>query len=392
MIKKTLYTPSRVRIGLGLLACLALWVDLGGAHAHAAASAAATNTATNPTTPAPLLVHQGDRLSVPPGSPLRDRLQVAAVTQDALAHQLSLPATVEADPVRTANIVPPLTGRLVELRVRLGDVVQRGQLLATLASPDLAQAVADAQKARDAVDLAQRALTRAQGVNEAGSNATKDVEAARSALVQQTAELHRSEARLRALGTDGVSTQGGQGLKITAPLAGTVTALNAAVGANLNDVNAVLMTVSNLDSVWVTVNVPESAMSAVSAGQRAVVTFAAYPGRSFSGKVAFVGAALDADTRRVKARVVFPNTEGLFKPNMYATAVLDVPQAQQPQVPASALLMNNDAVSVFVEVAPWTFTRRTVQLGSEDGERVRIRSGLAADERVVVRGGVLLND
>ncbi|MGF6346526.1 efflux RND transporter periplasmic adaptor subunit [Variovorax sp. W2I14] len=374
-------------LALGLLAGAALLLVLTIYRAHASAPPAAA--------PGPLLVREGNRLVVPVGSALRERLRVETVGDEASAHEVALPATVEADPARTANIVPPLTGKLVELKVRLGDTVRRGQLLATIASPDLAQAVADAQKARDALDLAQRALVRARGVNEAGSNAAKDVEAAQSAVAQQAAELQRSEMRLRTLGADGSGVSSGRGaqvLNITAPMAGTVTALNAAAGANLNDANAVLMTVSNLDAVWVTVNVPENLVSAVAPGQNAVVTLAAYPGRSFSGKVAFVSAVLDADSRRARARIVFANPEGLFKPNMYATAVLGVPQARQPQVPASALLMNNDSVSVFVEAAPWTFVRRAVEPGREDGDSVRIRNGLAAGERVVVRGGVLLND
>ena len=374
-------------LALGLLAGAALLLVLTVYRAHASAPPAAA--------PGPLLVREGNRLVVPAGSALRDRLRVETVGDEASAHEVALPATVEADPARTANIVPPLTGKLVELKVRLGDTVRRGQLLATVASPDLAQAVADAQKARDALDLAQRALVRARGVNEAGSNAAKDVEAAQSSVAQQAAELQRSETRLRTLGADGGGASSGRGsqvLNITAPMAGTVTALNAAAGANLNDANAVLMTVSNLDAVWVTVNVPENLVSAVAPGQNAVVSLAAYPGRSFSGKVAFVSAVLDADSRRARARIVFANPEGLFKPNMYATAVLGVPQSRQPQVPASALLMNNDSVSVFVEAAPWTFVRRAVEPGREDGDNVRIRNGLAAGERVVVRGGVLLND
>ncbi|MDR6518099.1 cobalt-zinc-cadmium efflux system membrane fusion protein [Variovorax paradoxus] len=387
MNKKSLYQITPARIVFGVMTCAALCVDSFDGAAHAATTVAAA--------PAPMLVRQGNRLSVPAGSPLRDRLLVATVGQDTLPHEVSLPATVEANPASTVNILPPLTGRLLELKVRLGDTVKRGQVLATMSSPDLAQAVADAQKARDALDLAQRALVRARGVNEAGSNAAKDVEAAQSAVAQQTAELRRSEARLRSLGADGSGTQAGQAgqvLKIVAPASGTVTALNAAAGSNLNDANAALMTVSNLDSVWVTVNVPESVVGTVAPGQNVVVTLAAYPGRSFSGKVAFVSAVLDADTRRARARIVFANPEGIFKPNMYATAVLGVPQGAQPQVPASALLMNNDSVSVFVEAEPWTFVRRTVELGREDGDKVRIRSGLAAGERVVVRGGVLLND
>lgn len=393
MKKKSLYQVTNARIFFGVLACAALCVDSFDNTAHAATAVAAA--------PAPMLVRQGNRLSVPAGSPLRDRLLVATVGQQTSPHEVSLPATVEANPANTVNILPPLTGKLLELKVRLGDTVKRGQVLATMSSPDLAQAVSDAQKARDALDLAQRALVRARGVNEAGSNAAKDVEAAQSSVAQQGAELRRSEARLRSLGADGNGGSGanggsnappGQVLKIVAPMAGTVTALNAAAGANLNDANATLMTVSNLDAVWVTVNVPESVVGSVAPGQNAVVTLAAYPGRSFSGKVGFVSAVLDADTRRARARIVFANPEGLFKPNMYATAVLGVPQAAQAQVPASALLMNNDSVSVFVEAEPWTFVRRMVELGREDGDSVRIRSGLAAGERVVVRGGVLLND
>ncbi|MBT2334443.1 efflux RND transporter periplasmic adaptor subunit [Variovorax paradoxus] len=384
MKKKSLYQITPARIVFGVLACAALCVDSFDNAAHAATAVAAA--------PAPMLVRQGNRLSVPAGSPLRERLLVATVDQDALPHEVSLPATVEANPAGTVNILPPLTGKLLELKVHLGDTVKRGQLLATMASPDLAQAVADAQKARDALDLAQRALVRARGVNEAGSNAAKDVEAAQSSVAQQTAELRRSETRLRSLGAEGGGGQAGQVLKIAAPMAGTVTTLNAAAGANLNDANAALMTVSNLDSVWVTVNVPENIVGTVAPGQNAVIALAAYPGRSFTGKVAFVSAVLDADTRRARARIVFANPDGLFKPNMYATAVLGVPQGAQAQVPASALLMNNDSVSVFVEAEPWTFVRRTVELGREDGDRVRIRSGLASGERVVVRGGVLLND
>ncbi len=181
-------------------------------------------------------------------------------------------------------------------------------------------------------------------------------------------------------------------LDVIAPVSGSVTTLNTAAGAVLNDATAALMTVSNLDHVWVTANVPEGLIGTVANGQDVAVVLAAYPQQVLSGKVAFVGTVLDADTRRVKARIAFANPQGLLKPNMFATARFAVPQAPQPQVPTSALLMNNDSTSVFVEVDPWTFVRRTVELGSEDGGQVRVRSGIQAGERIVIRGGVLLND
>lgn len=337
-------------------------------------------------------MRHGDALFVPENSPLRSRLSVAPVAQQDGAADISLPATVEADPANVVNVLPPLTGKLVTLQVRLGDSVKRGQVLATISSADFAQAVSDARKARDAMDLAQMTLARARGVNEAGSNAAKDVEAAQSAMVQQAAELQRSESRLASLGAGTATTRTAGLLTVTSPLNGTVTALNVAAGAVANDATAPLMTVTNLDHLWVTVNVPEDLLGVVAAGQQAAVTLAAYPGQTLHGKVAFVSTVLDADTRRAKARIAFANPNGQLKPNMYATARVALAPSPQPQVPSAALLMNNDSVSVFVETAPWTFTRRVVELGRENADQVRVRKGLAAGERVVVSGGVLLND
>jgi cobalt-zinc-cadmium efflux system membrane fusion protein len=371
--------------GLVVLLCalVAFWV-WRALHAETPRAAAPSH---------PELVRTANRLFVPDDSPLRKRLAVAPVDEATSAHSVTLPAVVEADPASTVNILPPATGRVLALKVRLGDAVKRGQELATLRSSDFAQAVSDVQKARDALELAQRALARARGVNQAGSNATKDVEAASSAVVQQTAELHRSEARLRSLDEGNARSPSGPALlSVNSPVNGSVTTLATAPGAIVNDATATLMTVSNLEHVWVTVNVPEGLVGTVTSGQDVAVVLAAFPRQVLSGKISFVATVLDADTRRVKARIAFANPQGLFKPNMYATARIAVPQTPQPQVPTSALIMNNDNTSVFVEVDPWTFVRRSVELGSEDGGLVRVRSGLASGERVVVRGGVLLND
>lgn len=340
----------------------------------------------------PLFVRQAGQIAVPDGSPLRARLLVAAAGAAAATHTVALPASVEADPARTVNILPPLTGRLLELKVRLGDKVEAGQVLAVIGAPDLAQALADSDKARDALALAQRALARASGVNAAGANASKDLEQAESAQAQAQAEATRADARLKTLGAEGKNGARSHALAVTAPQAGTVTALNSGVGAFLNDPTAALMTIANLQQVWVTANVPENLVAEVAKGQSVDVSLAAYPGQVRRGTVSFVGDALDPDSRRNRARIAFANADGKLKPNMYATVSVKVPLGAQVSVPSSALLMNNDRVTVFVETAPWTFVRRAVELGAEDGASVRVLSGLRAGERVVVRGGVLLND
>jgi cobalt-zinc-cadmium efflux system membrane fusion protein len=303
---------------------------------------------------------------------------------------MNIPGVVEADPTATVNILPPLTGRLTELKVKLGDVVKVGQVVAVISSPDLAQAWADFDRAHDALELARRAQERGAGVNAAGANAAKDLELINSNYNQALAESNRSEQRLKALGVN--QQDKSRLLQIAAPVAGSITALNNGTGSYLNDPTAAIMTISNLEQVWVTANVPENLVAALHQGQQASITLDAYPGQLWQGKVSSVSALLEADTRRNKARIRFKNTDGRLKPNMYANVKLDIPQNGKLMVPTSALLMNNDSITVFVEVAPWTFTRRTVTIGSEDGDQVSVSSGLAAGERVIIRGGVLIND
>jgi len=225
-----------------------------------------------------------------------------------------------------------------------------------------------------------------------GANATKDIEAAESTQRQAIAEDQRARDRLATLTGNSHVDVHARGLVVIAPAAGIVTALTVGVGAYLNDATAPLMTVSGLDRVWVTAQVPEQLLAGISPGSTVDVALAAYPGQTLHGKVARVSPVLEADTRRAKVRIAFDNADGRLKPNMFATATFAIPQAATVTVPSSALLMNNDSTTVLVEVAPWTFTRRVVELGSEDGETVRIVGGLKRGERVVTRGGVLLND
>jgi len=175
-------------------------------------------------------------------------------------------------------------------------------------------------------------------------------------------------------------------------MAGSVTALMTAPGAFANDPTASLMTIANLDSVWVTANVPESDIAHIARGQSVDVSFTAYPGQLFHGTVAFVSDVLEPDTRRNKVRITFANPAGRFKPNMFANASFNVPQKSAVFVPNSALLMDNDSTIVLVEVAPWTFVKRTVVPGYGEGDGTHINQGLNPGDRVVVKDGVLLND
>jgi cobalt-zinc-cadmium efflux system membrane fusion protein len=335
---------------------------------------------------------EGTRVIVPEGSPVRSKLTIGPVLTEDVQRKLVLPAIVEADPARTVKVLPPVTGRVTDLMVQLGERVTQGQELAVLDSGDLAQAYADIEKAKSVVTLTRKALDRQLSLEKAGGAAIKDREQAQSDYAQAVAEAERAETRLRAMGVPADQKEGSRLLTLKAPVSGSLIDLQVGRGAFVNDPTAAIMTIANLGTVWVTANVPENDTARITKGQDAEVVLPAYPGEVFAGEVLFVSDILDPDTRRTKVRIAFSNPDIRLKPNMFAEATFLAPKQTSPVVPTRALVLKDETDQVFVEVAPWTFEARPVDVGFQQGDRAVIARGLKPGERVVTKGGVLLND
>ena len=366
------------------LAAYRLILDLSGRPSPAPAAV--------PQRAVPNLVRDGSRVTVPEGSPLRGKLTIGTVAQQQIERKLQLPAIVEADPARTVKVLTPVAGRLIDLKVQLGERVEHGQELAVIDSSDLAQAYADEDKARSAVKMTKQTLDRAVALEKYSAGSVKDRQQAENDHAQAQAEFARAQSRLRAIGVSADPKEAGRVLSLKAPVSGSVIDLQAARGAYLNDPTAAMMTIANLAEVWVTANVPENDAALVMQDQSVDVVFTAYPSEVFKGQVLFVSDILDPDTRRIRVRIAFQNPDMRLKPNMFANATFMTPKQTAPIVPTSALVLRNETDQVFVEVAPWTFEARAVEIEFQQGDQAVITHGLKAGERVVVKGAVLLND
>jgi membrane fusion protein, heavy metal efflux system len=342
--------------------------------------------------PPPPFTRVGNRIVVPPESLLRSQLIVEPVVVKEVARELVLPGLVEADPALTVNLMPPVTGRITDLMAQLGGRVTKGQELAIIDSGDLAQALSDEEKAKSALKLAKQTLDRLMVLEKTSAIAVRDREQAQSDFAQAQSELERSDARLRAIGAPMDPKGNTRLLRVNAPVSGSVISLSVAPGAYVNDPTSAMMTIANIDTVWVTANVPEKDVSFVFPGQTVKVTLASYPGRVFTGTVLFISDLIEPDTRRNKVRIAFENPDKAMKPNMFANVTFVAPPIMRVTVPNAALLMINDTTSVFVEVENWAFERRNVEIAYQEGTSTAIKSGLAAGERVVVKGAVRLND
>lgn len=335
----------------------------------------------------PLLIRQKNNIFIPAQSALRQEIKTQIVKKVSQPHTVVVPGFIEADPAKTVDIFPPVIGRLTTLKIKLGDYVKADQLLAEIQSSDLAAANSDYARAEASKIFAEKNLARVKEVYHAGGNTLKDVQIAQNEYQQALAIYNQGQARLKTLGQSNFSS-----LKLTSPIEGRITNINYGIGSYITDITTPLLTVSNIDSVWVTANIPETLAGVVEKKQAVSIFLPAYPKVKLDGHISFVNSFLDPDTRRNKTRIRFKNPNHKLQPNMFASIRIQINQPNVIMIPVSSILMNDDTTSVFVESSAWSFIRRDIEIGLEDGDMVRVLAGLNENERIIIDGGVLIND
>jgi cobalt-zinc-cadmium efflux system membrane fusion protein len=308
-----------------------------------------------------------------------------------LPDYLDIVARIQADPTRVVRVYAPVSGRLLSVAVRPAEYVQQGQVLATLASADLAQAWAAYRQAQADAQVKQRALERSRVLYENHVVALRDLEQAQADAQSAAAALASARVRVELLGADPDSAA--DQVSIRAPHAGVVIDVSAAPGefAKSLDNSTPLCTIADLSGVWAVGDVYEKDVASIHVGAPAVVTAAAYPGETRTGRITALGGALDTTTRTLKVRVELANPGLRLKPDMFATirAVRTVRTAVV--VPQAAVLREGSSAFVYVQKAPGHFVRRAVALGRDtDHHQLEVLSGLTPGDTVVVEGAELL--
>lgn len=302
----------------------------------------------------------------------------------------TLPALVVPDEDHTVRVASPVTGRIVSLDVSAGDRVVAGQPLAHIRSVDAVQATSDAMKAQAAWTTARGALARVTDLYEHKVSAARELEQAKSDEAQAHAEYERARARARQLGMAGGSVSDSYVLR--APNAGVVVERTANPGAEVRSDNGqTLFAISALDAVWLTVSVPQRDLAQVHRGARLRFRTDAAPGRTFEARISFVSDALDPQSRTATARAVIANPGEALRVQASGEAQLVVSERTDAvTVPTRALVTHGAETVVFVEAAPGRFVRHAVTVRDDNGTSATIASGLAAGERVVTSGSLLL--
>jgi cobalt-zinc-cadmium efflux system membrane fusion protein len=337
-------------------------------------------------------------LKLSPNSEAEHQLKVAAIGKMHLGKLLSATATIEPDPRNMARVTPRVRARVVRLIADPGERVKPGQPLAILSSIELGQAKAEYLKARALSDIAHQHLTREESLYQRKVASMKDALEARAAYDTAFAQYQAARETLSLLiprtEVTRVSWSAGRSLSdfaLTSPIAGTLVKRDLIVGQMVSG-DAEVISVMNLDHVWVLANIFEHDLAGLAVGAVAQIKVEAWPDQSFEGVVSYLSDTVDPVTRTVQARIDVPNPDHRLKPGMFAQAEIRTTGGRREVLaaPASAIYEVNGAKAVFVQTGPHVFCLRPVALGAAGHEEVEILSGVHSGDQVVIHGGLLL--
>ncbi len=333
------------------------------------------------------------------GSDAANEIALSAVTRKQITGEISANATVEPDADAVAYITTRIPARVVKLVASLGQQVRAGQPLVILSSEELGRTKAEYLKTKSLESIAEQDLKREEDLYAKKIVPLKDVLDARAARDTALAQFKAARETLRLLLPPGDLehlnwSESGRALSefpLTSPIDGTLVKRQLTIGTMIDRSDDNPLIVINLDRVWVMAAVFEHDLAGLQTGEKASVTVEAYPGRSFIGKVTYVGSEIDRANRTVQARIEVPNPDHVLKPGMFAHAAIEVSEARRVLVaPESAIFDVGREKVAFVSIGNGEYAARRVELGVAAGGFVEVVSGLREGDRVVSRGGLVL--
>ena len=348
----------------------------------------------------------------PNGSPLPDvivtltdeavkraGIEIAAVEAGSAIDVLRLPAVVEPNAYAQVIVTPLVTGRVTAVAVQLGAQVRQGQSLATVFSPELADAQTQYISARAELDAHERELARTEKLVQIGAASRQELERIHAEHTAQQTKVESARSRLSLLGLsrDAIDTLlSGKPVdasaEVPAPIAGVVTERLVNVGLNVDSATR-LFTVVDLSTVWIVANLYEKDFARVRVGDRATIATPAYPDRRIQGRISYIDPQVSPESRTAKVRVEVSNPRYELRLGMLAEAQI---QAATPTsvtlVPRTAVQNVGDRLFVYIAKPNATdqFVEREIRVGQPFGERIQVVSGLVAGDRVVTEGGFFL--
>lgn len=343
------------------------------------------------------------KIQLTPDSPQLKRIQVDVVREQRIAtDEIHAPAAVQVDPGRSSPVMLLHTGRIVDIPVRFGVYVARGQPVLYVESAEVEAARAAEVEARAALAQARAANSEAEAAYERyrdlfgrDAAAKKDLVIAEAKLGQADTALAqaeivalKAESRLDTLGLD--PKESDRRIAVRSPIAGNVTEVNAVAGEFRNDLSSPAMTIADLASVWIAFAVPENEIRRINRGDLFQVDLDGFRDQPLQATVTRIADIVDSTTRTIKVYAEMENPKRDFRPQMFGRVRHLGRPNLMPVVPAAALVEAGGHTYVYRQTGPGRFEQTPIEVAGRAGGYVGISKGVRTADMVVADGAMLL--
>jgi cobalt-zinc-cadmium efflux system membrane fusion protein len=317
---------------------------------------------------------------------LLNSLLIDTVKDAGAISQITLTGSIAPDENKMVKIFPMVSGVVEDVHVQLGDVVQKGQTLAILKSPEMAGFNKDYVSSEADIRSTRRTFESTQDLYKSGLASQKDLEQAQADYQKAEAEGKRASAVMS------INKSNAQGYEIKTPLSGFVVEKNLTNSMQVRaDNSANLFTIADLSTVYVLVNIYESDISNVKAGDPVKITTLSYPDKVFTGTIDRIDNMLDPDNKVMHARVKITNPGNMLKPQMFANVIISAKSGENlPMIDTRTLVFDNDKDYVLVIDGKAHVKVQPITIAKTVENRAYISSGLKAGDRIIASRQVYL--
>ena len=330
-------------------------------------------------------------ITIPDDSPILTGITTQTVGVADYRASFSTTGTVQAISSKYAEIATPFAGRVTKSFVRPGQKVSPGSPVFEISSPDFFEAGKSYFQTKQEMELARKNMERERDLLKNNVGVAKDVEEAETNFELRKKDYENALAAINVYQIDADKMVLGQPMTVKSPIGGTIVKSQIVIGQYIKDDADPLAIVADLDKVWVIAHVKERDIPMLYSIECVEVSLTSMKDARVEGAVYHIGELLDETTRTVEVIIECENPDHSMKPFMYGIVHFHGVATKAIIMPSTAIMQDQDNDYVLVETAKGQFIRRRVETESVDTESVRVISGIAEGEKVVVKGGIYLN-
>lgn len=318
-----------------------------------------------------------DKFCIPDS--LMKKITYDSVSFQRVTSELKLIGKITYDQDKVVKLYPMVSGNVLDVKVALGDFVEKGQTLAIVKSGEIAGAENDIVTAKSNLAVAEKNLAATEDMYKSGIASEREYSAAKNEVEKAKSELNKASTIL--------SIYGGKqsDYVVKSPISGYI--VEKFVNPNMQirpDNTTNMFTISDLKKIWVLANVYETDIAGIKEGEDVNVTTISYPDKVFNGKIDKVYNVLDPDNKTMKVRVQLDNPGYLLKPEMFANVMVhQVSDSSMLAVPAKSVVFDRNRYWVVVYKDKCDLQVRPVELCKSTSEYTYVRSGVKPGEKVL---------